>query len=135
VVSSTLLPLNPLGKSCRYPLDRRLRGPEPIWTMWRRRNPCLCRDSNTDPSIVQPVTSRYTDYVIPAYNTFQSSIKYFSTSKIWLYLPVTAILYFFKLQNNIFYCLFYPSVSDKFPWKRKGAFQGYDAANSNPKNI
>jgi hypothetical protein len=33
--------------------------PEPVWTMWRRKNSWLYRDSNSDPSVVQPVASRY----------------------------------------------------------------------------
>jgi hypothetical protein len=41
---------------------------EPIWTKWRRENPWPYRDSNSDPSVVQPVTSRYTDCAIPAPN-------------------------------------------------------------------
>jgi hypothetical protein len=57
----------PLGKIPRYPLDRRLGGPqsrsrwrgaEKIWPYW---------DSNSDPS-VQPVASRYTDYDHPAHS-------------------------------------------------------------------
>jgi hypothetical protein len=34
-------------------------------TTWRRENSSPYRDSNSDPSVVQPVTSRYTDYAIP----------------------------------------------------------------------
>jgi hypothetical protein len=40
--------------------------PEPIWTTWRRENSWPDRDSNSDPSVVQPAASRYTDYTIPA---------------------------------------------------------------------
>jgi hypothetical protein len=36
------------------------------WTIWRRENSWPYRDSNSDPSVVQPVASRYTDYAIPA---------------------------------------------------------------------
>jgi hypothetical protein len=39
---------------------------EPVWTIWRRENSWPDRDSNSDPSVVQPVASRYTDYAIPA---------------------------------------------------------------------
>jgi hypothetical protein len=37
-----------------------------VWTKWRRENSWPYRDSNSDPSVVQPVTIRYTDYAIPA---------------------------------------------------------------------
>jgi hypothetical protein len=39
---------------------------EPVWTIWRSENSWPHRDSNSDSSVVQPVTSRYTDYSIPA---------------------------------------------------------------------
>jgi hypothetical protein len=37
------------------------RAPESVLTTWRRENPCPYRDSNSDPSVVQPVGSCYTD--------------------------------------------------------------------------
>jgi hypothetical protein len=39
--------------------------PEPVWTLWRRENSWPYRDSNSDPSVVQSVASRYTDCLIP----------------------------------------------------------------------
>jgi hypothetical protein len=48
-------------KSPRYPLDRRLGGPQ---SRSGRHGPY--RDSNSDLSIVQPVGSRYKDCDIPA---------------------------------------------------------------------
>jgi hypothetical protein len=60
-------PLYPRGNSPRYALDRRLGGPQsrsgrrgeekildPTWTL------------TLNPSIVQPIASRYTDYTIPS---------------------------------------------------------------------
>jgi hypothetical protein len=32
--------------------------PEPVWTTWRKDKSCSYRDSNSDPSVVQPVASR-----------------------------------------------------------------------------
>jgi hypothetical protein len=35
--------------------------PEPVWTTWRSENSWTYRDSNSDPSVVHPVSSRCTD--------------------------------------------------------------------------
>jgi hypothetical protein len=40
--------------------------PEPVWTTWIGEKSFPYRDSNSDPSIVQPVASRCTDCAIPA---------------------------------------------------------------------
>jgi hypothetical protein len=40
--------------------------PEPVWTTWGRENILPYQDSNSDPSVVQPVVSHYTYYDIPA---------------------------------------------------------------------
>jgi hypothetical protein len=65
VVSFTPQPLYPQGKNCRYPLDKRLRGPpKPFCTMWRRENYWPYLDSNSVLSVVQPVASLYTDRVV-----------------------------------------------------------------------
>jgi hypothetical protein len=54
-------------KSFPYPLDRRLIGlKEPVWMTCRGENSWPYWDPNSDPSVVQSVTSRYTDYIIPA---------------------------------------------------------------------
>jgi hypothetical protein len=39
---------------------------ELVWTTWKRENSLPYRDSNFDPSVVQPVASRYTDCANPA---------------------------------------------------------------------
>jgi hypothetical protein len=56
----------PPGKSPRYPLDRRMGGPQSRSGRRRRENSWPYRDSNSDPSVVQPVASRHTDYATPA---------------------------------------------------------------------
>jgi hypothetical protein len=64
VVSFTSWPLYSRGKSPQYQLDRRLGGPH------SRSGHCgdtsLHRDSNSDPSVVQPVASHFIDYAISA---------------------------------------------------------------------
>jgi hypothetical protein len=40
--------------------------PEPVSTIWESENSSPCRDSSSDPSIVQPIGSPYTDYATVA---------------------------------------------------------------------
>jgi hypothetical protein len=78
-----------LGTSWRWvvnftprPLYSQGKTSEPVWTIWRRGNYWLYRDSNSDTSVVQLVASRYTDYVIPApYNLLNSS-KYLISGSV-----------------------------------------------------
>jgi hypothetical protein len=51
-------------------MDRREVGwnPDPVWTILRTENSWPYRDSNSDPSVVEPVASCYTDCAIPALN-------------------------------------------------------------------
>jgi hypothetical protein len=67
-------PLYPQGKSPRYPLVRRMGGPQrrsgqrggKIWPY---------RDSNSDPYLVEPVASLYTDHAIPSQEKLDPSQK------------------------------------------------------------
>jgi hypothetical protein len=57
----------PPGKEPPVPIREEIGwAPEPVWTTWRRENSWPYWDSSSDPSVVQPVASRYTDCVIPA---------------------------------------------------------------------
>jgi hypothetical protein len=40
--------------------------PEPVWMIWRRGNSWPYQDLNSDPSVVQPIASHYTNYATPA---------------------------------------------------------------------
>jgi hypothetical protein len=62
-----------LGASCRWVVSFTPRPPvsigyeagwtpQPIWTTWRRENSWSYQDSNSEPSVVHPVASSYTDY-------------------------------------------------------------------------
>jgi hypothetical protein len=65
VVSFTPQPLYLRGKCPRYTLDRRLGVPQ---SQYGRHGEVKILDrtgTRTDPSVVQPVASRYTDYAIP----------------------------------------------------------------------
>jgi hypothetical protein len=53
----------PPGKETRYPLYRRLCGPQGRSGRLRKISP----PPGFDPRTVQPVASRYTDYAIPAH--------------------------------------------------------------------
>jgi hypothetical protein len=55
--------LYPRGKDSRYPLDRRLDRPQSRYGLKRldEKSSCLCRGSNLDRLVVNPVARHYTD--------------------------------------------------------------------------
>jgi hypothetical protein len=65
VVSFTTRPLYPRERNSRNSLDRRLGGPQNrSGRGGEEKNLTILRKSNSHPSVVQPVASRYTDYTI-----------------------------------------------------------------------
>jgi hypothetical protein len=69
VVSFTLQPLYPRGKSPRYPFYRRLVGPQSLFgRLGEEKALAPYRDLNSDLSVVQPVASHHNEYAIPAPN-------------------------------------------------------------------
>jgi hypothetical protein len=77
--------------------------PVPVRMARRRENSWPYRDSNSDPSVVQPVASRYTDYAIPAPTFRNNAAKLHlhplrhsgeinnNVLKLWLLLDLQAI--------------------------------------------
>jgi hypothetical protein len=63
VVSFTLRPLYPRGKSPKYILDSRLGGPQ-NQSEQHGENSYPYWNSNSDPSVIQPAASRYTNCAI-----------------------------------------------------------------------
>jgi hypothetical protein len=97
VVSFTPLPLYPQGKSSQYPLTRRLGGPQ-NWSRLCGEEKILdpTRTPNSDPSVVQPVASRYTDYAIlaPILNQYRPKLNLYDNS--------SCIPNFIKICSEVF---------------------------------
>jgi hypothetical protein len=74
--------------------------PAPVWKTWRSEKSSHYRDSNSDPSVVQLVASRYTDYFIPAHKL---------KKKFW-----TKTLYAFLVSQSLLLAHIYPTFLDFF---------------------
>jgi hypothetical protein len=49
---------------------------EPVWTTWRGENFYPYRDSNSDPSAVQPAASRSTDFAVQETKPVSTSVTH-----------------------------------------------------------
>jgi hypothetical protein len=47
--------------------------PQSVWTTWRRENSWPYGDSNSNPSVVQPIASCYTGYALLAHNNINNN--------------------------------------------------------------
>jgi hypothetical protein len=97
--------------------------PEPVWTTWTRENSRTYRDSNSDPSVVLPVASRYTDCAIRAPNFFSKEFKLIGEMYIYFYVEngtnYPTWLFFFPFfsisgrsrNSNYYYYYYYGCTS------------------------
>jgi hypothetical protein len=70
--------------------------PEPVWTTWRRENSWFYRESNSGPSVVQPVASHYTDCAIPGPHIYLYLCKTFpKISYYYSDLSIELLIYFY----------------------------------------
>jgi hypothetical protein len=85
----------PSGKEPQVPIGYEVGWtPEAVWTIWRRENSLPYRDSNSDPLVVQPVASRYTDYATPAH------VVEMDLAIIYIKLILNPAAFLAKLKSN-----------------------------------
>jgi hypothetical protein len=65
--------LYPRGKDPRYPLDRTLGGPQPVWPQRLDENSSVSVGDRTP--VVQSVVRHYTDLATPAHNLLGGNIN------------------------------------------------------------
>jgi hypothetical protein len=104
VVTFTPRPLYPRGNCPRYPLDRRLGGPQSLSGHYRRENiSCPCRELNFDSSAVQRVACSL-------YSNLLSCIIYFFTV-VCILLHVNSLLTVFGFTVYATICQFFRYIT------------------------
>jgi hypothetical protein len=73
-------------------------GPEPVWTTWKRANYGPYPDSNSEPSVIQPVASRSTDYVIPVLCIINMN-KRMNTIVLWYVAPRSLLEIYWRFEG------------------------------------
>jgi hypothetical protein len=72
--------------------------PEPVWRVWRKF--LTLQDSNSDPSVVQPAASRYTDYAIPVpLEVVRIILNRFNQVVVWIQLAQNMVQWRESLTN------------------------------------
>jgi hypothetical protein len=114
VASFTFQPLYPQERVPRYPLDRRLDGPQSLSGRGvEERNSHSPPESNPDHPIVKPIVSRYTDWAIPAHAIFV--MLTYKTGSLTTYRDASVI----STQQN--FIIPVPVVCKLLPWNRRFA--------------
>jgi hypothetical protein len=91
----------PPGKEPRVPTGYEVGWtPEPGWKTWRRENSWPYRVPNSDPSVVQPVASRYTDRATSTLQLRGKRRKQGVLQKL-LRKPTLLLDYMSKLKGNL----------------------------------
>jgi hypothetical protein len=96
------------GNSPWYPLDRRLSGPQ-SQTGRRGENSWHHQDLNSDPFVIQPITSCYTHFAIPApqvtwcTKNFKTLLVWFINNSMHKALQTLNMAINFKLRTSMFH--------------------------------
>jgi hypothetical protein len=111
-MSFTPRPLYPLEK--KPPVPIRLEAgwvPEPIWMIWRNENSWPYRNSNSEPSVIQSVASRYTDCAISAPHVsydLHKIKKSFSEELLSLFIFLFIVIKIYIIFHNHFsLCIYF----------------------------
>jgi hypothetical protein len=114
VVSFLPRPLYPQGN---IPGTNRIGGwvDHMVWTTWRRGNSWPYRDSNFDPSVVQPVASLYTDWAILNENK-QRTPSFFqkrnATQEVRIPNKILALVFCWEIKFQSLESLLYRKISN-----------------------